>query len=261
MPILELLFVALFAALVSTLTLFSGFGLATLLLPAFALFLPAETAVAATAVIHLANNLFKGALLRAAVDRRVVLRFGVPAIAAALLGAMLLDSLSGFDPVFAWSLRGETNVVTPLSLVLGIMILLFAVFELVEMDRWLRLPPRWLPLGGALSGFFGGLSGHQGALRAVFLAPLGLGAATFAATQAWIAIGVDLARLLVYGASGIGSRLDAQAMPLVAAGTLGALAGAWLGRGLLPKITFAVVRRVTGVLLLVTGAGLASGLV
>lgn len=44
------------ALVVSGLTLFSGFGLGTLLMPAFAVFFPVEVAVAATAVVHLATN-------------------------------------------------------------------------------------------------------------------------------------------------------------------------------------------------------------
>ena len=47
------------ALAVSGLTLFSGFGLGTLLMPVFAIFFPIEIAVAMTAVVHLANNLFK----------------------------------------------------------------------------------------------------------------------------------------------------------------------------------------------------------
>ena len=47
----------------SFLTLFSGFGLSTLLMPAFALFFPLEAAIAMTAVVHLANNVFKLALV------------------------------------------------------------------------------------------------------------------------------------------------------------------------------------------------------
>lgn len=257
----ELITIALFAAFVSTLTLFSGFGLGTLLLPAFALFLPPGTAVAATAVVHLANNLFKGSLLRRDVDWRVVARFGLPAIAMAFVGALLLEALSGLAPVFEYVFRGEPVAVTPLALLLGGLILLFAFIELANLDRWLRMPPKWLPLGGALSGFFGGLSGHQGALRAVFLAPLGLTAGAYAATQVLIAIGVDVARLLVYGVAELFTGLDENAAPLIAAGIAGALAGAWLGRKLLPKITFTVVRRITGTLLFITGAGLASGLI
>jgi hypothetical protein len=48
---------------VALLTFFSGFGLGSLLLPAFAVFFPIEVAVAATGVVHLANNLFKLALM------------------------------------------------------------------------------------------------------------------------------------------------------------------------------------------------------
>jgi hypothetical protein len=48
------LIICVVAFAVSGLTLFSGFGLGTLLMPAFALFFP--VAVAATAVVHLANE-------------------------------------------------------------------------------------------------------------------------------------------------------------------------------------------------------------
>ena len=256
----ELVLIAFFSAFVAALTLFSGFGLGTLLLPAFALYLPADTAVAATAVVHLANNLFKGSILRQDIDWSLVARFGIPAIAAAFFGALLLDALSGLPAVYAYEFRGERVGVTPLELSLGGLILLFAFFEGANLDRWLRFPPQYLSLGGVLSGFFGGLSGHQGALRAVFLAPLGLTAGAFAATQALIAIGVDITRLVVYGSADILQGLSADATPLIVAGIIGALAGAVLGRKLLPKITFTVVRRITAALLLVTGTGLASGL-
>ena len=51
------------AVLASGVTLFSGFGLGTVLMPAFALFFPVPVAIAATAVVHLANNLFKFVLV------------------------------------------------------------------------------------------------------------------------------------------------------------------------------------------------------
>jgi len=68
------------ALFVSALTLFSGFGLGALLMPAFALFLPTvPVAVAATAVVHLANNLFKLALVGRKADGTAVVRFALPA--------------------------------------------------------------------------------------------------------------------------------------------------------------------------------------
>lgn len=47
------------AFLGSFLTLFSGFGLGTLLMPVVAIFFPVAVAVALTAFVHLVNNLFK----------------------------------------------------------------------------------------------------------------------------------------------------------------------------------------------------------
>ena len=51
------------ALLASGLTLFSGFGLGTLLMPVIALFFPLELAIAMTAMVHLSNHLFKIGLL------------------------------------------------------------------------------------------------------------------------------------------------------------------------------------------------------
>jgi uncharacterized membrane protein YfcA len=79
------------ALVVSGLTLFSGFGLGTLLMPAFALFFPVEIAVGATAVVHLANNIFKAVLVGRKADFGIVLKFALPAAAAAVLGALLLN--------------------------------------------------------------------------------------------------------------------------------------------------------------------------
>lgn len=57
------------ALFVSALTLFSGFELGTVLMPAFALFFPIQIVTAATAVVHLANNIFKIILVGRDADR------------------------------------------------------------------------------------------------------------------------------------------------------------------------------------------------
>ena len=81
---MEYLTVCLAVLLASGLTLFSGFGLGTILTPVFALFFPVTTAVAMTAIVHLANNLFKIGLVGRDADWRVVARFGLPAALAAI---------------------------------------------------------------------------------------------------------------------------------------------------------------------------------
>ena len=169
---------------VSLLTLFSGFGLGTLLLPAFLLFFPAPVAVAATAVVHLLNNLFKLGLLRRNVSRSVLLRFGLPAVLAAFPGALLLARLSRTEDAVTFSIAGRTVTTTVLGLVMGGLILVFAAIELVPALYRFRVGARWLPAGGVLSGFFGGLSGHQGALRSAFLVKMSLSAEQFVGTNA-----------------------------------------------------------------------------
>jgi len=178
---------------VSLLTLFSGFGLGTLLLPLFVLFLPIDVAVAATAVVHAANNLFKLTLLGRAANKDILIRFGIPAVLAALFGAYLLTKLSLGNVLYSWEFLGRAAQVTPIKLVMGLLILGFAIFELNPRLQSLRASPAQLPLGGILSGFFGGLSGHQGALRAIFLSPLNLSTTEFVASQAVLAVMVDVA--------------------------------------------------------------------
>ena len=78
------------ALIASGLTLFSGFGLGTLLLPAMLLLVPPEAAVAATAVVHLANNLLKVALFGRHCRKDVLIRFGGMAVVAAFFGAQIL---------------------------------------------------------------------------------------------------------------------------------------------------------------------------
>lgn len=258
------LLLGVFAFGVSLLTLFSGFGLGTLLMPAFALFLPVPVAVAATAVVHFANNAFKAGLLLGRARRDVVLRFGLPALVAAGLGAALLARLAGGGVLASWRVFGHEAVVTPVKLVMGLLILGFALFELLPALRGLRAPPRWLPLGGALSGFFGGLSGHQGALRAAFLSPLGLSPPEFASTQAVLALLVDAVRLPVYGLAlfGLAGGPHGPGVPwrLVATTTLFAFAGAFLGKRMLHAVTLTALHHLTGGLLLMVGAGLALGI-
>ena len=58
------------ALLASGLTFFSGFGLGTLLLPAFALFVPVEQAVALTAVVHFLNSIYKVVLVGRFIDTK-----------------------------------------------------------------------------------------------------------------------------------------------------------------------------------------------
>ena len=219
----------------SLLTFFSGFGLGTLLMPVFALFFPLDQAVALTAVVHLGNNLFKAGIIGGHIAWPVALRFGVPALVGAWLGAQVLLTLGGS------SLLGP---------VLGALLIAFALFEVIPALKNLTVSARWLIPGGLLSGFFGGLSGHQGALRTVFLVRSGLGKEAFIATGVAIALAVDVSRLSIYQ-----NKLLTAGMQwdVVITGLVAALGGAVLGKRWLKKTTMEGLQRLVAIALVLFG--------
>jgi uncharacterized membrane protein YfcA len=255
------------ALIVAALTLFSGFGLGTLLMPAFALFFPVPIAVGATAVVHLANNLFKVVLVGRNADRRVVLRFALPAAVAAIGGALLLELMSDAAPLVQYTLGDRLHEITPVKLVIAILIVGFAALELTPRFEKLAFSPRVISLGGLLSGFFGGLSGHQGALRTAFLIRAGLPKEAFIGTMVVSAVAVDIARLSVYGATFLGEPLDTvsrsghSAWALVAAGTGAAFLGSFIGVRLVKKVTMRAIQLLVGIMLLLLGVALGAGLI
>ena len=88
------------ALVVAALTLFSGFGIGTLLMPVFALFFPIEAAVAMTAVVHLSNNLFKLLLVGKHADWKIAIRFIVPGLLLSAFGAYLLTQMASTEPIY-----------------------------------------------------------------------------------------------------------------------------------------------------------------
>jgi len=262
---MEYVAIALVSFAVSTLTLYSGFGLGTVLMPVFALFFPVDAAVAATAVVHGANSLFKVAVVGRGADRSIILKFGVPAVAAAFAGAAALGAMAHLGSIYSYHLGSREATITPIKVVMGFLMLAFAAFELAPSLRKLKFDRRYLFAGGALSGFFGGLSGHQGALRSAFLAKVGISTEAFVGTNAAIGFMVDAARLAVYAflfARGdIGSSLGSSAWPLVATGVLFAFAGVLAGKRFLHKVTMGAVQTLTGAMLVAIALALAAGLV
>ena len=256
------LVVGLTAFLASGVTLYSGFGLGTALLPVFALFFPVSTAVAGTAVVHLLNNVFKGMLLVRRAEWRIVRAFGLPAIPAALLGAWLLTRLSSSSLVFEWSVAGRVVGPTAAGLTIGIMLVALAIVELQPWFQRLAAPRRLLPYGGLLTGFVGGLTGQQGAFRSIFLLKSGLDPAAFVATGVMIALLVDLSRIPVYavGLSGSAGAFGKH-VSLLAVATGCAFAGAALGVRLLRRTTIGVVRYVFAAALILIGLTMAIGLI
>ena len=220
----------------SLLTFFSGFGLGTILLPVFLLFFPVELAIAMTAIVHLLNNIFKTGLIGGHAVTRVILIFGIPAFFAAMLGAWCLEYLARFPINFPYKVMGIPATTSLVKVVIGLLLLIFAIFEIVPSRKVRPVGNIALGFGGALSGFFGGLSGHQGALRSAFLIRLGLSKEAFVATGIVISLFIDVSRISIYWSSMPLSGLTDNVAILVAA-IVAAFIGAILGRRLLRKVT------------------------
>ena len=110
------------ALLASGLTLFSGFGLGTILTPVFALFFPVQAAVAMTAVVHLANNLFRIGSVGRDAHWHAVLRFGLPAALAAIAGAGLVGLFAGMPTITVYELFDRAHEVAAVKAAMMVLI-------------------------------------------------------------------------------------------------------------------------------------------
>jgi uncharacterized membrane protein YfcA len=256
----EYIIICLFALFGSGLTFFSGFGLGTLLVPVFAIFFPIDLAIALTAVVHFLNNIFKLILVGKSANRRIILRFGIPAILSAFLGAYVLTLIVNIAPLYTYTISDKIFYVTPVKLIIAILLFIFSLFDIVPKLTKLDFDEKYIPLGGLLSGFFGGLSGNQGALRTAFLIRANLTKEAFIATGVVIAVLIDISRLSVYSADilKVGDKIDYM---LLISATLSAFAGAVLGNSLLKKITIKTLHLIVGVMLLVFSVVLAMGII
>ena len=122
-----------------------------------------------------------------------------------------------------------------------------------------------IPIGGLLSGFFGGISGHQGALRTAFLVHAGLEKKSFIGTMVLSAIVIDIVRLSVYGLTFL--KFDTEMFQtgslkiLLIAGTISAFLGTSAGKYLLEKVTFDTIHIIVGIMLLLLGIAISLGII
>ena len=178
----ELLLVAIGSFLAAALTVPAGFGLSTILTPLVLLLMGPHEAVAVVAVVHGAHNAGKFAALRESVDFEAFRRYGVWLVLGAILGAALQNEVPQ----------------KPLLALIGAFLVSLPLLSMSEGWTGYRIPEANESLGGFGSGFMGGLTGHQGALRAMFLTRRLPDKMTYAATASVLALCVDLSRVPVY---------------------------------------------------------------
>ncbi len=247
--------IPLVAFLASILTFFSGFGLGTLLMAAMIWYYPPELAIALTGFVHFVNSALKSALNRS-VNWKVVLVFGLPSLLAAVIGSVFLTMLSN-NALVLFDLT-ETELTRPVSLltfIIGFFMMSFSILELTLKGKSSSLP---LWLGGVLSGFMGGLSGHQGALRSVFLMNRVGDVSSFVSTAAFIGLITDLSRNSIYLLS---LNWDAVDLTQLVFTVIAAAAGVLIGTRLLKKISFRFIQAMVSICLFLLGSAIITGLI
>jgi hypothetical protein len=239
---MSILIIPLTALLASILTFFSGFGLGTILLPVFTIYYDAPIAVGLTAIVHFLNNSFKIGLVYKNINWKVVLKFGIPSLLAAIIGAYLLKLISNQSTILTtYQLNTHSFHISLFNVIIGLLIIFFSLFEIIPYFKNLSFNEDKLTIGGLLSGFFGGLSGHQGALRSAFLVKLQLQKESFIATGTAIACIVDIARMSIYAITFDFSHVKNNAMVLMIA-VIAAFLGAYIGNKLLKKTTYGFIK-------------------
>lgn len=257
---MEIVIICLAAFFTAILTFFSGFGLGTILAPVFAIFFPIEVAIALTGVVHFFNNIFKITLVGKDTDKTVLLRFGIPAIIFSFAGAWLLLKITVLPVLIQYEMWGRNFEITPVKLIIAILLIVFSILEISPSFQKVQFSKDKLVLGGILSGFFGGLTGIQGAIRSAFLIKSGLSKEGYIATGVMIASLVDITRLSVYTSRFSSANLHENLAILISA-TLSAIAGALLGKKLLKKITLKSIQLIVAILLILISISLAIGLI
>lgn len=244
----------------SLLTFFSGFGLGTILTPIMILFFPPQEAIALTGIVHLLNNVFKLVLVGKQTDKKIAVRFGLPAIVGSFIGAYVLMYLSNNLFHFDYQLMGKTMHVTFIKLLVATLMIVFALFEILPWLKSLQFESKYLSIGGFISGFFGGLSGNQGALRSAFLLRYGLQKEVLIATGVVIACMIDLTRLSIYFSASASYDIWENDILLILA-IFSAFLGAYLGNKLLKKVTLNFVQTLASIMIITLALLLAFGVI
>jgi hypothetical protein len=219
----------------------SGFGIGSLLTPALALTIGTRLAVGVVAIPHLVATSLRLWMLRAAVNRQVLMTFGLASAAGGLVG--------GIAHAFVGS--------SVLSVVLGLLLVFAGLSELSGLARRLRFEGPWAIAAGALSGLFGGLVGNQGGIRAAALLSFPLNRESLVATATATALLVDAARMPIYFVTD-GPAILAM-WPTAVAMTVGAVVGTVLGTPVLRRLPETWFRKLLAALLVVLGIALVAG--
>lgn len=219
----------------SIVTLFTGFGVGTIMMPIMALFFDVKVAIFLAAIVHFFNNIAKLAIYRSEINWKIIQRFGVVSIIGALIGSysqIYLDSV--------W-----------LKVGVGLFLMIYAFLSLIPNHIKVKLPNNVDFIGGFLSGLIGGLIGNQGAIRSLYLLNYGLEKKELIVSSALIAVIIDSTRIPVYAYTNF--RYLQENILLLSLIVLSAILGTVVGSRILPKVSYDLFKKIILIGVLVLG--------
>lgn len=175
-----------------------GFGLGTLLLPVLCLYFPPLQALYVSALLHGFQSAIKTLVNFKHIPWQPVLWFSICAIPASFMGSycvILLHQWNTNITFYLFTISFHTN---PIKIIIALSMLVFSILELLKLKN--NSPTNRLVFlkSGALSGFFGGLTGHQGALRSMFTSQYFQTTFSLIAFNGMVSLCIDLTRLVHY---------------------------------------------------------------
>jgi uncharacterized membrane protein YfcA len=211
----------------------SGFGSSILFVPIASMFFDFKTVLGITAVFHIFSNLSKIALFRKGINKDIVIKLGIPAVIFVIIGAFITTFL-------------QTRQI---ELAMNIILVFLALFLIVKFDKPLKQTNTNLYIGGITSGFIAGIAGTGGAIRGIILAAFQLTKEAFISTSAFIDLGVDLSRTIVYTSSGYFKKEFLFLIPFL----IGiSILGSYIGKLILRRTSENLFRYIVLALIIVT---------
>lgn len=211
----------------------SGFGSSILFVPIASLFFDLKVVLGITALFHVFSNISKIVLFRNGIDKQIVLKLGIPAVIFVVIGALLNEYISA----------------KKIELLMSILLIGLSLFLVIFSNKTIKQTNSSLVGGGVISGFLAGLIGTGGAIRGLTLMAFNLEKDIFVATSAFIDLGVDSSRAVVYFLNGYMHKEYLFTLPFL---LVISIAGTWIGKKIMVYIPQLVFRYIVLFLIIAT---------
>jgi uncharacterized membrane protein YfcA len=222
---------ALLAEIIGTI---GGFGSSVFFVPIGNFYFDFHSVLGLTAIFHLSSNVSKIILFKNGIDKKLLLKIGLPSVVFVIIGGFLTQII-------------KSNI---LEIILGIFLVGLSLLFLLKKDLIISPTNKNAISGGALSGFSAGLLGTGGAIRGLTMAAFNLEKSVFIATSAFIDFLIDSTRTVVYFKNGYFHKHDLIYIPFLFA--IGII-GTYIGKRILVHIPQDKFKKVSLLLILAIG--------